>query len=100
MKISVNDLYLVADAVYHGSTQEMDVEQAEKVADFFEKFADALESVEPKRKAFTENKAPQGEWDAMLAEEVELPDFNFKDFMTLRWKPGHLRVLKKVGLFK
>lgn len=100
MKITVNELYLVADAVYHGSTQEMDVGQAEQVADFFEKFAEALEQVEPKRKAFVENRAPQGDWDALLAEEVELPDFNFKDFTALRWKPGHLRLLKKVGLFK
>jgi hypothetical protein len=100
MQISINELYLVADAVYSGSTQEMDVAQAERVADFFEQFASKIEETEPRRQELLKRQAAQEEWDKFLEEKVELPDFNFKEFNTLRWKPGQLRLLKKVGLFK
>ena len=100
MQITVNDLYLAADAVYQAAVQEMDVAQAEKVADFFDAFAAKLEQAEPKRQTLLKAEAKQNEWDDFLQEKVELPDINFREFSTLRWKPGGLRVLKKVGLFK
>ncbi len=105
MDIRLGDLFGALEAMLAAGKFEMDIEQAEKVADFIQAAVDVLEKYESKRVQLFKDTAKLKEEEKetrmkeFLDTRVSVPEFNFRSITGVRWQPAHIAALKRAQLF-
>lgn len=104
IEITVGQMFACLPPIMALSKQELNMEQAEKIADFVGAFIDIMVPLEDER-----TKLVEADYDSMeeqravvevfANEKRELPEINFKEFPALRISPDALVTLKRAGLY-
>lgn len=104
IEITVGQMFACLPPIMALSRQELNMEQAEKIANFVGAFIDTMVPLEDERTKLIEAEYDSGEEkraavEAFANEKMELPEINFKEFPELRISPDALVTLKRAGLY-
>lgn len=103
MQITTGFIYELVPLLSKIGSQEMDLQQAEVVAQAIEGVTKHLNELEPRRKELMAKEFIEGEREAAFEqfskEKVEIPDVNFKNLPGLRLTPNDVLLLKGAGLY-
>ena len=104
IELTVGQMFACLPPIMALSRQELNMEQAEKIANFVGAFIDAMVPLEDERTKLIEAGYDSAEEqrsavEAFASEKKELPEINFKEFSELRISPDALVTLKRAGLY-